>query len=198
MAQLPQGPYILAFDIIVAGMSHSLELNCDTLGITPPGSDADDVLMAARSEAASVTLQEFADEFWAMYRGLLTTQHLCSSFTLWKGGITNTVRTFISGGVLATPNGTNAGAPVLAQQLTMTMRSATGRIGRLLVLENYMTGNAVTPIDTGGVLSPIDVMAAYLISGRSPVCARDRAFFVQGMNASLGQNEALFEERYRS
>lgn len=198
MAQLPAGPFILSFDITVSAMTHSLELNCDTLGTAVPGSDPSDVMMAARSEAADVTLQEFADEFWGAYRLELTTQHHCSTFTLWKAGINNTVRTFISGGVLASPNGISAQPPVLAQQLTLTMRSASGRIGRIVALEGHVDGNDRGPLDVNNLLSPVNVIAAYLVSGRSAVCARDRSYFVQAMNYSFGQNEAIFEERFRS
>jgi hypothetical protein len=197
MAPLPQGPYILAFSYFTAGLSHDHEVNCDTLGTAVPGSDPSDVLMAARSEAAEVTLQEFADEYFAVYRTALPTLTTCATFTLWKAGLTNTVRTFISGGNFATPNGSGIGAYVPAQQLTVTMRSASGRIGRFITIEPVNTGNVHEPVNIARG-EAVDLYAAYIMSARSPICGRDRSYFVQAMNFSLGQNEAVWEDRFRS
>lgn len=198
MAGLPAGPYILEYGIVVAGLSHSFEVNCDTLGTATPGQDPDTLLMAARSESEEVTLQEAADELWGKYRGMLSVSHLCSSFTLWKAGVSTTEKTYVSGGILTVPNGAGPGAYIAAQQATLTFRSASGRIGRIVVMETTLAGNGRTPLNPAGTIDYSDVFAAYALSGRSVLCARDRSFFVQAMNLSLGQNEATFEERFRS
>lgn len=197
MAGLPQGPYILEYGIVVGGLSHSFEVNCDTLGTAVIGSDPDDIQMAARSEAATVTLQAGADALWTAYRRLLTTQHLCSTFTLWKAQATTTKRIFVSGGVLTTPNGMSAGAYKPAQQLTITLRSGTGRIGRIVAMEGPDGGNERHPINPADTGTDYNIFAAYALSANSIICARDRSFFVQGMNATFGQNEVTYRERYR-
>lgn len=197
MTALKAGPYIFSTSYLIDGLTHDLEFNCDTLGEAIPGMAAVDVDMAARSLGAAVSLQTAADEFWAAFRPLLPTTAQCSTYTLWRAGVNNTVRTFISGGVFTTPNGSAAGAYVPAQQLTMTFRSATGRIGRLICLETTQTGSAVYPLNPDGS-STFDVVAAYVVGENSIVCARDGSFFVQALNGSLGQNEKVFEKRYRS
>lgn len=197
MAGLPQGPYILEYGIVIGGLSHSYEVNCDTLGVATPGQDPDTLMMAARSEAAVVTLQEAADELWVKYRPLLSPGHQCSSFTLWKTQANTTRRLFISGGVLTTPNGGGVGAYIPAQQMTLTFRSASGRIGRMIAMETAYAGNGQIPLNPAGGVEFTDAFAAYILSARNVTCARDRSFFVQAMNDSRGQNEATFEERFR-
>jgi hypothetical protein len=198
MSALPAGPYVIEYGIVIANLTHSFEFNCDTLGTATPGQDPTTLLMAARSESEEVTLQEAADEMWGKYRPLLSPGHQCSTYTLWKMGSTNTQRLFISGGVLTTPNGAGVGSYIPAQQMTLTFRSATGRIGRFVAMETAYAGNGQIPLNPAGGIEYTDAFAAYILSGRNVACARDRSFFVQGLNDSRGQNEAIFEERFRS
>jgi hypothetical protein len=197
MTALPAGPYVLEYGIVIGGLSHSFEFNCDTLGVATPGQDPDTLMMAARSETADVTLQEAADEMWAKYRPLLSPGHQCSTYTLWKTSATTTQKLFIAGGVLTTPNGGGVGAYIPAQQMTLTFRSATGRIGRFIAMETAYAGNGQIPLNPAGGIEFTDAFAAYILSGRNVACARDRSFFVQALNDSRGQNEAVFEERFR-
>jgi len=92
--------------------------------------------------------------------------------------------------------GASAAAPVPAQQTTMTFRSLDGGQCRIQLMETSLTGNTKDAYPFTNV--PASAVAAYAISGSSPIIARDNAHLNVPMNLLGGQNERLFRKRYRS
>lgn len=196
MASFPAGPYILEIPTITAGFAHPITINCDTIGDATPGSSPLDITLRNKG-GGGVILSGAANAFWDLCRVLFSPSTLASTYTLWKVGVTNTEREFISAGNLTSPNGGTFGTYQPAQQQTFTWRAGSGGILKLVLLEGNTSGNTRIPI----VAAPDAAVLAlntYVLSDDSFLMARSRAFAVAAMNMSMGQNEAIFKARFRS
>ena len=196
MTVRPPGPFLLDIPYVQTGEVHHFTVNCDvvgpaTIGIAP-------TVVTMRSQGSGpVILSGAADALWAVIRPLLPTTSIASQYVLWKYNGTNLDKTFISGGTLTAPNGSNVAAVVLASQIVMTFRSGGGNIGKLVANDTPLSSNIRAPLGSGSI-GETAAIKTYLLSNDCIVMARDRSFPVAVLNESVGQNEKLWRRRYRS
>lgn len=197
MTAFPVGPYTLQIPMIWSELSHDLEVNCDVLGSPAAGADPSSVNLRTRN-GDGAPLDDCANAFWDKVRPLFHLATLASTYTLWKRNTDNTDRVFVSGGTLTNLNGANIGAPnTPASQATLTWRSAGGHYMKLIFLEGVFSGSSRIPI-ASSTDPNVTALNGYITSGLNFVTARDRSFPVTPMNISYGQNEKVFQRRYRS
>lgn len=190
------GPYTLSFPMVYDELSHDFEVNCDVLGSPVVGSDPATINLRTRN-GDGADLDTCANALWAELRQMFNASTLCSTYTLFKRNVNNENRDFISGGGLDLPNGSGVAANVPASQATFTWRSGGGHIMKMVLLEANLGGNGRGPLpSTGNVF--INSLNGFVLSGLNFVSARDRSFPVAALNASFGQNEKIFERRFRS
>jgi hypothetical protein len=91
--------------------------------------------------------------------------------------------------------GTVASSAQVALQETYTFRSADGKTGRIQIMEGVTAGNGRNSYPFGGTAQ---TLADYFSGSTSPFITRSRAPFVSPINLLFGQNEQLFEKRFRS
>lgn len=195
MALNPAGPYVLTIPTVTDNLVHDITLNVDILGTAAPGADPADVTLRNKG-GGGIFLDTAVNQFWAKVRPLFASATLAATYTLSKVTSTNNEREFISAGTLAVPNG-EASAYVPAGQFTCTWRSGRGGIAKLVLLETNFPGNTRSPL--AAVSNPaVSALNLYVLSADNILCARDRSFPVAAMNLSLGQNEKVFNRRYRS
>ena len=194
MANRPAGPYIFEIPYVADGMTHPLTINCDTIGNPATGTNPSFVTLRSK-DGTGVILSGAADAFWAVARAFFVGAVLASSYTLWKTNVLNSEREFVSAGTLTVPNGLT-GATYLSQQMTLTWRSGGGNIAKLVLLDVNQPGNARVPTVSSGIAA-VTALNSWVLSGSSFLMARDRSFPVAPMNYSLGQNEVLFNKRFR-
>lgn len=195
MANSKVGQYQLEYDLFGFGApvnSHKLRANVLTSGTpaigTPPASV--DILLKG---GTTKTLQDVADQVWSFFRLMYPSSVNAASFTLWRW-VTNNARDFVSAGNLATPLGSGAAA-VTNWQATLTFRSGSGGIGKLVFIEPNQGGNlraALTPNAAGTTPQRI---AAFALSADSPFQALDNGFFVSSLRDNRGENEAIRNRR---
>lgn len=196
MTRYPAGPYTLEIPYIVSNISHTVEVNCDVIGTPSAGDNPIDVTMRTK-DGDGATLSTCANALWDVLRPLWTSAVIASTYTLWRRNANNNDKEFVSGGLLVSPNGSGVGTLVLASQVTATWRSAKGGIVKL-VLQEVIPGatNTRNPITPGDIwVYPI---SQFILGTGNFVTARDRSFPVSAMNASYGQNEKLFNRRFRA
>lgn len=199
MAILRPGPYTLQFPMQHLELTHAIEVNCDVLGTPTIGTVPGDVNMVASSAGVDVTLDDAANDMWDAFRQMYNAATLCSTYTLWKRTETTTERIFISGGVLTSPNGVSAAANTLAGQGTFTFRSGAGGIGKLVFLEGTFGTSPTGRLPWASSTDPAAIaIRNYILSDENIISARDRGFPVTPMNATFGQNEKVFNRRFRS
>lgn len=92
--------------------------------------------------------------------------------------------------------GTFASPTQAAIQSTMTLRSASGGIARVQMMEAVYNDNLRDPFPFSR--TPEINLCNYLISSVSPFVARDNSYLVAGNVFSTTQNERLYRKRYRN
>jgi len=196
MTAYPAGPYLLTIDYVWDGLSHELAINCDTIGDPDVGTDPSEVVMRTKN-GVELLLEDSAQNWWDVARLFFHLQTLASTYSLWKMNAFNDDRLFISGGVLTNPNGANISEPnTPASQAIFTFRSGMGNIMKLVFLEGVWGANQQVPMPsdtTAGVLA----LRTYVLGGTSMIMARDRSFAVAPINSSYGQNEKVWQRRFR-
>lgn len=196
MTQYPAGPYTLEFPTIFNELGHVIELNCDAVGTPTTGDDPTTVFLRTRDNVGA-TLDDSANAIWDLLRAFFNATTLCSTYNLWKRNPDNNDRLFISGGVLANPNGSSATANVPANQCVMTWRSGNGNIMKISLVENIITSNSRVPL-ASSTAPMVTALSAFVLSDANVIMARDRSFPVASMNVSFSQNEKVFNRRFRS
>lgn len=190
------GPFLLDIPYVQTGQVHHFTVNCDVIGDASVGIAPTVVTMRSKGSGPLI-LSGAADDLWGVIRALMPDTTIASQYVLWKYNGTNLDKTFISGGTLTAPNGSNVADAVLASQMIITYRTGAGNIGKLIANDTPFTLNIRVPLGTG-YTTETGPIKTYLLSADCIVMARDRSFPVAGLNESLGQNEKLWKRRYRS
>jgi len=189
------GPYTLEIDYVYVGLSHTLQVSCDTIGAAIPGTPADTVSMKGKN-TTDVSLEEFANDFWGVIRPFFQNITLASTFTLWKRNLNNADKQFISAGGLIAPNGSSTATAIPSSQAIFTWRSNNGGILKINLLEGIFYSQPTLPLlsDTGVGVSALNT---YMQSDTCCVAALDRGYAVAAGNSNYGQNEKVFNARNR-
>lgn len=93
-------------------------------------------------------------------------------------------------------NGTSANPSLVAQQTTWTFRSLTGGNGRLQLMESALAGN--TKLNPPYANASALALASHMISSATVWKARDNGYFFANIHLTSGQNEKLFQKRFRT
>lgn len=196
MAIRPPGPYSVQYPLIFNELSHIVEVNCDTVGTPSTGDDPTTVYLRTK-DGVGATLEDSANALWDLLRPFFQGLTLCSTYTLWKHNPLNNDKLFISGGTLVHANGSNPGANTPAGQAIYTWRSGGGNTMKIALLEGVFTSNSSIPL-ASDTLAQVIALNAFILSGADFVMARDRSFPVAAMKSSYGQNEKIFNRRFRA
>lgn len=195
MANSRVGQYQLEYELVGFGSpvnSHKLRANVMAVG-SPVAGTLPTAIDINKKGGTTANLQVVADQVWSFFRLMYATSITAVNFTLWRWQ-TNTARDFISTGTLATPAG-STGTVVSSWQTTLTFRSGTGGIAKLVFIESNLSGNqraALVPNAAGGQHQKI---AAFALSADSPFQALDNGFIVAALRDSRGENEAIRNRR---
>lgn len=182
---------------VVAGISHEFVINCDVVGDPAVGIDPNAVNMETKGATSKTLSQAVYTDLWPLLRQFWSNTVLASAYTLVKCRPENNDVVFISGSALFPINGGAAAAPVLVSQLTLTWYSALGNLAKVVMLEHSFPRSDRVSIGATGE-PVINNFLDYVDSDDNIIMARDRSFPVAGLNASFGQNEKVFNRRYRS
>jgi hypothetical protein len=195
MANSRIGQYLLEFDLVGFGApvnSHKLRANIMVQG-SPVGGTVPTAIDVNKKGGATSNLQVMSDQVWSYFRLLYPSSISAASFTLWKW-VTNTSKDFISAGTLTTPAG-STGSITTSWQTTLTFRSGSGGIAKLVFIECNQAGNQRNPLIANAAGTPVQRVAAYALSADSPFQALDNAFVVASLRDSRGENEAIRNRR---
>jgi hypothetical protein len=195
------GPYSVEYKYAVSNgvqtLVHSLELSCAVIGNPAVGSVPGSIAVQTKS-GASLALLTAVNDVWNIIRtGLNLTVATSQGWTLWKYQPNTLAKDFISAGTVTNPGGTASGQAIVAGQQKLTFRSANGGIMQVNLLEGAIAGTAVTPLVPAGTGAWHVVLASYLLSSSGWVIARDDSYPVAALNVAFGQNEAVFNKRFR-
>lgn len=198
MANSRIGQYQLEFlldGFVSPTRSHVIRVNCQTVGSPAPGTPANAITMQQRS-GATADLATCANQLWGFLRLFYPVTVSAASFTLWRWATEN-ARDFISTSTLALPSGTTGSVQIAAQN-TLTFRSASGGIAKIVLIESNQAGDTRTALVANASGSFQQRLASYAISGDSILTALDNAFLVSPLRDARGQNEAIWRKIYRS
>jgi hypothetical protein len=203
MARNWPGPYSVEYKYVISSggvsMEHSLELNCAVIGSPAVGAVPGSIAVQTKS-GASLALLTAVNDVWNIFRSGLGGSGVATGtgWTLWKYVPNSLAKDFITAGSMTNPLGSAAGQAVVAGQEKLTFRTANGGILQVNMLEGNTGGTAIIPLIPAGTGAWSVVMASYLLSSSGWVIARDDSFPVAALNRALGQNEAVFNKRYRN
>lgn len=198
MANLP-GPYEIEYQLdgwTNPTRSHRLRFSCAIVGTPEPGELPEDVVVQ-KSGGGTDTLDVVADQMWSFLRPMYHTSIQATSYTLWKYLMGTYSKDFISTGELASPAGTSSTTIQQAHQLTLTFRSATGGIMKLVALEGTGTGDTRLPLIVNATGSAHQKFAAYVLSNDNFWLSADDSYPVVALRDSRGQNERIWRKIFR-
>lgn len=92
-------------------------------------------------------------------------------------------------------SGTAGTAAQVAQQATFTFRAVNGNPMRIQLMESYFTGNSKLSFPTSSAVA--NALAAALTGGTSAFVNKRGSPAIAAINFLCGQNEKLFNERFR-
>lgn len=174
-------------------MEHRLTFDVKMSAAGEVGDTFDNFLLTRR-DGDIVDAETWAAAFTAILKTTLNATSEIATAELWFTPEGTTDSTFYS--VLAIGEvGSQVGNAAVAQQTTLTFRSAAGGIARIQVMEGYSSGNQYEYPPYS--LAPFEALSDLVVSAASPVIARDNAFLIAPNRMSNGQNEKLWRKRYR-
>lgn len=192
------GPYQIEYQLdgwTSPTRSHVMRFNCIAVGTpavgTPPAS-----VTIQKMGGGTANLQVVADQLWSFIRLSFPVAIVCSGFTLWRFPDTTEARDFITAGSVTTPAGAT-GSIQVAQQTTLTYRSANGSIMKQVFLESNSSGDTRTALIPNAAGSSFQRMAAYTMSADNVCLADDDGFPVTALRISQGQNEKIWRKVFR-
>lgn len=197
----PKGPYNIRIDYLTTVNSiafpHTLEVNVTALGAPAIGTPAASVNLGTRS-GGSISFATAANDLWNVFRlamGTATTSATTATLTRYDGPPDGDV--FISA-VALTNTGGAFGQPAQAGHETiLTLRTGLGNVMKINYLEDGNAERVRAPLVASAVGTAYQRMAAYLLSGTTPVHGRGGAFAIALMNESKSFNEAIEKARFR-
>jgi hypothetical protein len=196
------GPYeielILNFPSLAPIRNHAIRVNCAIVGTPPPGTLFSGITVQ-KAGGGTGTAQAVVDQLWSFVRLAYHTSVTLTGVTIWKYVIGTYGKDFVSAGIAAgTLTGASATAPVVAQQQTLSFRSANGSVMKMVLLEPSPTGDSTTTLIPNVSGAHHQRIAAYILSADNVALARDDAYPIAALRSSLGQNERIWRKVHRS
>jgi len=192
------GPYEVDFEYLTGGITHHMRVNCVAIGAPVPGSTFASILLQTKG-GGTVDALTATGNFWAFIRPFLPAATTVSGCTLWKYVPGTYERTFIAAREANLPVGTNASAFGPAVECVLSFRTALGGIMYIRIEEHGTNlgtfGRSSLIANASGNIQ--QQLAAYMLSSAGWLIARDDSFPVAPYRLLLGQNEVIFNKRYR-
>ena len=190
-----RGPYLMVTPYVVDGLTHEASVQVSATG-TPEGGIAPiDVTLRTRNGVGR-TFSDAAASLWTLLHLFIPSDASVGQCILYRTQAGTDKRYFVSAVDLSeVPDG---GVHTPARQMTMTFRTASSSVSRLVVLEVNNTSDSLTPLKANALSpDPATKLAAYFVSPLSPVFGTDGSFLVAPMSLAFTQNEAVYQARYR-
>lgn len=194
------GPYEIEFQLsgwTSPSREHVLRFSVAVVG-TPPAGELPSNIDIQKMGGATAKLDVVANQIWSFYRQVYHTSITVVGYTLWKYVSGTLAKDFVAAGTVTTPAGTSATAPIVAQQVTLTYRSANGGILKNVLIEPSLSGDARVTLVPNSAGSGIQRIAAYVLSADNVLLARDDSYPVAALRSSPGQNERVWRKIFRS
>lgn len=192
------GPYEVEIEYLVSAFTHKMHLNCIAVGTPAPGSTFASIQMQ-RKDGTTTDLLTCTGNFWGFIRPFFNTAVTVSQVTLWRYLPGTFEKTFIAAREANLPAGTNVSVSRLAGELTCSFRSANGGMMYIRLEEHADNVGAFQQssliANAGGAVQ--QQLAAYVLSAAGWIIARDDSFPVAPYRLLIGQNETVFDKRYR-
>lgn len=189
------GPYQIEFQLVgwtSPTREHVMRFNVIALGSPAPGT-APTLINVQKMGGGTGTLQAVADQLWSFVRLSFPAVVVCAGYTLWRFPDVTEARDFITAGSVATPAGAS-GSVQVAQQTTLTFRSANGGILKVVFLESNSSGDARVALVPNTLGSSFQRLAAYMMSADNVALADDDGFPITPLRISQGQNERIWRK----
>ena len=191
------GPYEVVYKILVSGLEHEARYNCVATPAPTAGTAFASINLQTRS-GTPANAQTCVEGLWNQMRPHFHTSVTCSAIELWHYPVAGSfARDFISATTPSLPAGLSSGAVILANQDTLSFRSANGGIMKVEMMESSFQTHAVTTLVPNSSGNTIQKIAAYVLSSAGWLLARDDGFPFSAYRHTSGQNEALYRRRYR-
>lgn len=192
------GPYEIVYRILIQGLEHEMRLNCMAMSSPAPGTAFASINLQTRS-GTPANAQTCVDGFWAQLRPFMHTTTTVTAIELWKYPTPGSLdRDFISATSATAPAGTAGGSVVLANQDTLSFRTALGGILKVTIMESAFQTNLVVALLNNASGTIPQRIAAYVLSSAGWLLGRDDSFPFAPYRHTSGQNEALYRRRYRA
>lgn len=187
------GPYEIEYSLVgwtAPVREHVLRISVAAVG-TPAVGSLPTAIDIQKMGGSTAKLNVVANQFWEFIRLFYSSSIQCAGYQLWRYVSGTLGKDFISTGAVTNP-AANAGAGINAQQLTQTYRSANGGILKLVLLEVNQSGDNRIALVPNAAGTASQRLAAYVMSADNVILARDDAYPVNPLRASLGQNEKIW------
>lgn len=196
MANLP-GPYQVDYEYQVDTLTHHKRFNCIVIGNptvpTPVAS-----LQLATKGGGNVSLQTGIDNYWNNARLGYSTTTSILSVTLWRFLPGTLNKDFIASVTVTNPLGNGGGSYSAAHQTTLTFRTAGGSIMKDVFIEDTSGLSTRIVLIPSGAGTYGQRAAAYWLSSEGWAIGADDTYPVSALRSSAGQNEAVFNKRFRN
>lgn len=194
------GPWELRFSYTTnpsghAALSHSQHLNVDLT--TDPGSgDAFSNIQAkVRDGLTTPDLASVVEAWLAVLGPLFNTGAAFGNVELWKYSPLSFQAVFVSSYSPTLVAGTSATVTGVAQQDVWTLRTQEGGILKINLMECAERAYSKNPYPAGG--AAVQILHDFVKSGPNWILGRDTSYPFSALNFLVGQNEKLFNLRFR-
>lgn len=188
-------PYYTTVDSVT--LPHVLRVNCVAVGNPLSGTPVGDIDLQTRG-GTPAPLQNCVDGLWNWIRQVLPSGVLATTFQLNRYPLSGSfAKIFIAAGALTNVNGASGSPVVPAWQATYTFITGGGGKMRLQVMESVHGQKSLNPLVANGSGNTNQQIAAYVVSSAGWMIGRDDAFPVAAKSLGQGENERLFQQRYR-
>lgn len=198
MARNFPGPYEVEFKLSVSGLTHAVRIGCMVQGDPSPGTPIASISVLQKN-GIYTGLQSAVNAYWSIVRAHYRVNEGVISCELYKYQSNSFQKDFITAMTVANSSGARqAGAsPNQAGQATMTWRTGSGGIAKMILLETDLVSNSQV-IWTPGATDMGNKVLSYFAGVEGWMLARDNSFPVVGLRSNYGQNEAVWRKRFRN
>lgn len=188
------GPESIEIVYTVANVQHKQELNCNLVDGYTIGGDPANMTLVTR-DAQGVSVSQAVADYVDIAKGFFGTNMTFDFYNVWRYTPLSTERTFVTSGAIGVA-GVSSNPTVLAQQNTLTFRTAEGGTMRMVYLEPANDVLVSSPLSAPSV-NAAGFVRDYVLATDSWILARDTSYPIAPLNFIGGQNEAVFKRRYR-
>lgn len=197
MANSRVGNYQLEF--LLTGFTSPTRTHSHSIYVAPltapvAGTPVADIDVQQRG-GGSTDLQSAANTYSGFLRRFYSTAIDVENFTLWRY-VTENSRDFVTAGV-AVPGVAGTGAITIAQQNTLSYRTAGGAVLKQVMLESNQGGDAKSTLTADAAGNTVQRMAGYLMSSGGVAIGIDNTFPIAPLTIANGQNEKVWRKIYR-